>query len=73
MVGADVVEFMAHSPKMRGALGIVMRAPLVSFSLTAGSSPTKVKCIIWFVGFEATSFGNFSVMTNPPLNVKYAG
>jgi len=36
-VGADA--FIAHSSKMRDALGIVMRAPLVF--LPAGSSPKK--------------------------------
>jgi len=38
-VGADAVAFIAHSPKMRDALGIVMPAPLVF--LPAGSSPKK--------------------------------
>lgn len=44
MVGADAVAFTAHSPKMRDALGIVMRAPLVF--LSAGSSPKRANYVI---------------------------
>jgi len=53
-VGADAVAFIAHSSKMRDALGIVMRAPLVF--LPAGSSPKeRLRCFRRRKGFDLIS------------------
>lgn len=62
VMGADrVAAFTVHSPKMRDALRIVMRTPLVF--LSAGSSSKEDER----EKDSTLSPRNFSAMTNPPL------
>ncbi|EFN68726.1 hypothetical protein EAG_07974 [Camponotus floridanus] len=59
VVGADrIAAFTVHSPKMRDALGIVMRTPLVFLSADSSSRKTNEK------EDSTLSSRNFSALTN---------